>query len=97
MISGNVITNLLNNKGKKFSIIFGCATLGFALPIFGTAIYFAKYEFVIICIICRLAIGFGSGLISSASNSIIAFNYPNKMARLISINTVINSIGMIVG
>ena len=89
MLSGGLITSLLNNRGKKVTMIFGGICLGAALPIFGLAVYFSKYVFLVICIISRLFIGFGSGAIGSASNSIIAFNYPDKMAKLISINSVI--------
>ena len=97
MLSGSLITYLLNIRGKKFTMILGGACLGGALPLFGLAVNFSKYVFLLICIISRLIIGFGSGAIGSASNSIIAFNYPDKMARLININSVICSIGMIVG
>jgi MFS family permease len=97
MLTGGVITNLLNNRGKKVTIMIGCACLGFCLPIFGEAVVLGTYEFLAVCIVCRLFIGFGSGCIGSASNSIIAFNYPDKMAALISANQVICSLGMIVG
>jgi len=97
MVSGPGITYLLNSKGKKSTLMFGCALLGFSLPIFGLAVDFEKYIFLLVCIVCRLFIGFGSGCINSASNSIIAFNYPDKMSQLIGINQVVCSIGMIIG
>jgi MFS family permease len=97
MLSASTITYLLNKKGKKVTILIGCAFLGLSLPLFGEAVYFDKFVFVIVCVVCRLFIGFGSGCISSASNSIIANNYPYMMAGLISANTVISTVGMIAG
>tara|TARA_B110000285_G_C14618809_1_gene378210 strand:- start:44 stop:358 length:315 start_codon:yes stop_codon:yes gene_type:complete len=35
MISGPSITYLLNSRGKKQTLIIGCAFLSFSLPIFG--------------------------------------------------------------
>jgi MFS family permease len=97
MLSGGLITYFLNQKGKKVTLMLGCACLGLALPIFGQAVDFSPSIFVLTCITCRLFIGFGSSCINSASNSIIAFNYPDKMSRLIGANQAVCSIGMIVG
>jgi MFS family permease len=83
MVSGTGITFLLNERGKKSTLMIGCACLGLSLPIFGIAVDFDQALFLMVCITCRLLIGFGSGCINSASNSIIAFNYPDKMSTLI--------------
>ena len=77
--------------------MIGCACLGSTLPLFGEAIEFGKFPFLVICIFSRLCIGFGSGCINSASTSIIAFNYPNIMGRLIAAVAIVSSIGMIIG
>ena len=75
----------------------GCACLGVSLPIFGGAVQFDKYAFVIICFISRFIIGFGSGCVNASSASIIAVNFPNLMGRLIAAVAIVCSLGMIVG
>ena len=77
--------------------MIGCICLGISLPIFGEAVEFNKYTFVVMCIISRFFIGFGSGCINAASASIIAFNYPHIMGKLIAAVLIVCSIGMMVG
>ena len=81
MVTTGVINDLMNNRGKKRTLTGGAFALGVGLIIFGNADYIEnKWVFFIICIFCRIIIGFGSACISSSSSAIIAFNYPEKMA-----------------
>jgi MFS family permease len=68
---------MMNNKGKKVTLIIGCLCLGFSLVVFGNADYLEdKWVFFGVCFTCRLIIGFGSACINSSSSAIIAYNFP---------------------
>jgi len=59
-------------------VVFGYASL---IPAPGAG----KYIFFVVCFCCRLAQGFGNGCINSATSSIIAFNYADRMGFLMGL------------
>ena len=97
MLSTGYINNLMNKKGKKTTLLIGTFCLGLGLAFFGNAHYLKKWPFFYVCIICRFFIGFGSSCIGTSSSSIIAVNFPENLAVIISTLTIVNSLGMIFG
>lgn len=97
MLTGGIINSLMNNRGKKRTLIIGTICLGLGLLAFGNAAYLSKWPFFFVCLICRLFIGFGSAAIGTSSSSIIAVNFPEKMAMLINILNIVNSVAFILG
>lgn len=100
MTTFTIITSMMNNRGKKVTLLIGCLFLGITLVAFGLANSIPpsqKYVFFAVCIVCRFFIGFGSACIGTSSYAIIASNYPDQMAMLIAVLNFCCSVGMISG
>ena len=83
MISGNYILYLLNNKGHKTTLMIGIIIEVVILPIYGFAVKFDSNLFIFICIVSNILIGFADGIIFTAANTIIAYNFPDKINILV--------------
>ena len=100
MTTFTVIISLMNKSGKKVTLLIGCLLLGLTLFAFGLANSIPKshkYVFFGVCVVCRFIIGFGSACIGTASYAVIASNYPDKMATLVSVLNTVCTLGMISG
>ena len=92
------INDLLNKSGKKYTLMHGVMYQSVGLLIFGYSFYIPnKWAYFVACFISRMMIGYGFGCETSARNSFIGYNYPDKMGFLIGTTNIIGMAGMIIG
>lgn len=102
MLGTNYFTVMLNKCGKKITLQTGVLMQTISIVVFGYASLIpaagaGKYIFFVVCFLCRMGQGFGNGCINSATSSIIAFNYSDRMGFLMGMQQIANNAGMLLG
>lgn len=93
-----IFGTLLTGIGRKNVLILGCLFEAIAMFCFGFFIFIKDpMVYSIVSFLCRVIEGFGNGCLNSAISSIICFNYPDNMGKMMGTISTFTGLGMLSG